>query len=130
MIVLTGLYTTLGGMRAVAYNDAVQVVVLIIGSGLLTLYGLKELGGWGELWRIAGSEMFNLWKPLIPAGVEGTWAPVMQTYAAGHVVRQAWNFNGNFPWLGCCSALPSSVFGAGARINTLCRGPWEHRTEL
>src|SRR5687768_6611796 len=29
VILLTGLYTTLGGMRAVAYNDAVQVVVLI-----------------------------------------------------------------------------------------------------
>ena len=36
VIVLTGLYTTLGGMRAVAYNDAVQVVVLILGSALLT----------------------------------------------------------------------------------------------
>ncbi len=34
VIVLTGLYTTLGGMRAVAYNDAVQVIVLIIGSFL------------------------------------------------------------------------------------------------
>src|ERR1039458_1308390 len=32
VIVLTGLYTTLGGMRAVAYNDAVQVLVLIAGS--------------------------------------------------------------------------------------------------
>ena len=31
VIVLTGLYTMLGGMRAVAYNDAVQVVVLILG---------------------------------------------------------------------------------------------------
>ncbi len=29
VIVLTGLYTALGGMRAVAYNDAVQVMVLI-----------------------------------------------------------------------------------------------------
>src|SRR4249920_2268025 len=28
VIVLTGLYTTIGGMRAVAYNDAVQVTVL------------------------------------------------------------------------------------------------------
>ena len=42
VIVLTGLYTTLGGMRAVAYNDAVQVVVLIVGSALLTGYGLVE----------------------------------------------------------------------------------------
>src|SRR5512137_1970879 len=41
VIVLTGLYTILGGMRAVAYNDAVQVIVLITGSALLTFYGLN-----------------------------------------------------------------------------------------
>src|SRR5215831_17354024 len=52
VIVLTGLYTMLGGMRAVAYNDAVQVLVLISGSALLTIYGLHALGGWGELRRI------------------------------------------------------------------------------
>src|SRR5580658_1330000 len=69
VIVLTGVYTTLGGMRAVAYNDAVQVVVLIIGSALLTTYGLHKLGGWQELRRLCGSDMFNLWKPLIPHGV-------------------------------------------------------------
>src|SRR5215831_8986974 len=78
VIVLTGLYTALGGMRAVAYNDAVQVVVLITGSALLTFYGLYQLGGWSELRRICGSDMFNLWKPLIPAGVESTWSPVLE----------------------------------------------------
>ena len=52
VVVLTGLYTMLGGMRAVAYNDAVQVVVLISGSALLTVYGLVKLGGWSELRRI------------------------------------------------------------------------------
>jgi hypothetical protein len=51
VIVLTGLYTALGGMRAVAYNDTVQVFVLITGSFLLTVYGLHQLGGWGELRR-------------------------------------------------------------------------------
>jgi len=45
VIVLTGLYTALGGMRAVAYNDAVQVLVLICGSATLTFYGLYKLGG-------------------------------------------------------------------------------------
>src|SRR5512139_3269167 len=45
VIVLTGVYTMIGGMRAVAYTDAVQVVVLIGGSALLTLYGLNTLGG-------------------------------------------------------------------------------------
>jgi len=106
VILLTGLYTTLGGMRAVAYNDAVQVIVLITGSALLTTYGLIQLGGWSELRRWCGSDMFNLWKPLIPAGVQGTWAPVIDTNMAGQVVRQAWYFNGNFPWLGMLFCAP------------------------
>src|SRR5580700_6826995 len=106
VILLTGLYTTLGGMRAVAYNDAVQVTVLILGSFLLTAYGLVRLGGWSELRHICGSDMFNLWKPLIPHGVEGTWAPVLQTNAAGQVVKQAWYFNDNFPWLGMLFCAP------------------------
>jgi solute:Na+ symporter, SSS family len=106
VIVLTGLYTMLGGMRAVAYNDAVQVCVLILGSALLTIYGLIQLGGWQRLREICGPEMFNLWKPLIPAGVEGTWAPVIDRNAAGQVVRQAWYFNGNYPWLGMAVCAP------------------------
>ncbi len=106
VIVLTGLYTTLGGMRAVAYNDTVQVVVLICGSLLLTVYGLVKLGGWGELRSICGSEMFNLWKPLVPAGTIATWAPVKELDGAGNIVRQAWYFNGNYPWLGMAICAP------------------------
>jgi SSS family solute:Na+ symporter len=106
VIVLTGLYTALGGMRAVAYNDAVQTFVLILGSFSLTAYGLVKLGGWHELRYWCGSDMFNLWKPLIPAGVQGTWAPVLDTDAAGHVVREAWYFNGNFPWVGMLICAP------------------------
>ena len=106
VIVLTGLYTTLGGMRAVAYNDAVQVTVLICGSALLTFYGLHRLGGWSELRHWCGSDMFNLWKPLIPAGVQGTWAPVLETSSAGAVVKEAWYFNDNFPWLGMLFCAP------------------------
>jgi SSS family solute:Na+ symporter len=100
VIALTGLYTMLGGMRAVAYNDAVQVIVLITGSALLTVYGLIKLGGWGELRRLCGSDMFNLWKPLIPAGMEGSWAPVKEP------TRIAWYFNTNFPWLGMAICAP------------------------
>ncbi|HLP09473.1 MAG TPA: sodium:solute symporter [Opitutaceae bacterium] len=106
VVLLTGLYTTLGGMRAVAYNDAVQVIVLIGGSALLTFYGLHKLGGWSELKAICGSEMFNLWKPLVPAGQEATWAPVIVKDAAGAITKQAWYFNGNFPWLGMAICAP------------------------
>jgi SSS family solute:Na+ symporter len=106
VIVLTGLYTALGGMRAVAYNDAVQVVVLICGSATLTFYGLYKLGGWHELRTICGSDMFNLWKPMTPAGVESTWAPVLEHASDGHVVKQAWYFNNHYPWLGMLICAP------------------------
>jgi SSS family solute:Na+ symporter len=106
VIVLTGLYTALGGMRAVAYNDAVQVTVLILGSATLTIYGLITLGGWEELRRICGSDMFNLWKPLTPVGVESTWAPILERNTAGQLVKQAWYFNGNYPWLGMAICAP------------------------
>jgi SSS family solute:Na+ symporter len=106
VIVLTGLYTTLGGMRAVAYNDAVQVVVLICGSATLTFYGLYKLGGWHELRAICGSDMFNLWKPMTPPGVESTWAPVLERAADGHMVKQAWYFNDHYPWLGMLICAP------------------------
>jgi len=106
VIVLTGLYTTLGGMRAVAYNDAVQVVVLICGSGLLTFYGLFKLGGWQALRDLCGSDMFNLWKPMTPAGVQSTWAPVLEHAADGHMVKQAWYFNSHYPWLGMLICAP------------------------
>lgn len=105
VIVLTGLYTTLGGMRAVAYNDAIQTVILILGSVILTIFGLIKLGGWDQLRALCGSDMFNLWKPLVPPGVEGTWAPVL-VKEAGAVVKQAWYFNGYFPWLGMLFCAP------------------------
>jgi solute:Na+ symporter, SSS family len=106
VIALTGLYTVLGGMRAVAYNDAVQVLVLILGSASLTFYGLHQLGGWSELRHWCGTDMFNLWKPLIPAGVQGSWAPVLETNAAGKVIKEAWYFNDYFPWLGMLFCAP------------------------
>jgi SSS family solute:Na+ symporter len=100
VIVATGLYTIFGGMRAVAYADALQTVVLVIGSLMLTVYGLEALGGWDELRAILGSEMFNLWKPMVPAGVESTWAPVQEPG------RMAWYFNSNYPWLGMVVCAP------------------------
>jgi SSS family solute:Na+ symporter len=113
VIVLTGLYTVLGGMRAVAYNDAIQAAVLIVGSATLTIYGLWKLGhgnlltGWGHVRELCGPrDMLNLWKPLVPTGVEGTWAPVLEKNAGGQVVREAWYFNDHFPWLGMAICAP------------------------
>lgn len=100
VILLTGLYTVMGGMRAVAYTDAVQTILLVIGSGLLTIFGLKALGGWSALRTALDPDMFNLWKPLVPAGMAGTWAAVKEP------ARIAWYFNGNYPWLGMLLCAP------------------------
>jgi SSS family solute:Na+ symporter len=100
VILLTGAYTVLGGLRAVAYTEALQTLVLVLGSILVTYFGLQALGGWSELRAICGSEMFNLWKPLVPAGVEATWAPVKESG------RMAWYFNANYPWLSMLFCAP------------------------
>jgi SSS family solute:Na+ symporter len=100
VILFTGVYTILGGLRAVAYTEAIQTIVMVLGSILVTLFGLHVLGGWDELRAIIGSEMFNLWKPLVPTGMEGTWAPVRE---AG---RMAWYFNDNYPWIGMLLCAP------------------------
>jgi len=100
VVLLTGLYTILGGLRAVAYNDVIQTIILVVGSVLVTLFGLHALGGWGELRNIAGGEMFNLWKPLVPHGVAATWMPVREP------TRMAWYFNDNYPWIGMLFCAP------------------------
>jgi SSS family solute:Na+ symporter len=100
VILLTGLYTVAGGMRGVAYTEAVQTIVLVLGSVLVTVFGLIRLGGWHELRAALPADMFNLWKPLVPHGMQGTWAPVKE---AGRI---AWYFNGNYPWLGMLFCAP------------------------
>ncbi len=100
VIVLTGLYTVLGGLRAVAYTEALQTLILVLGSALVTIFGLKALGGWGVLREVCGSEMFDLWKPLVPAGTEATWAPVKESG------RMAWYFNDNYPWISMLFCAP------------------------
>ncbi len=102
VVVMTGLYTVIGGLRAVAYTDTLQTIVFIAGSALVTVFGLIELGGWNALRAQCGTEMFNLWRPLVPAGMEGTWAPVRE---AG---RMAWYFDAphHFPWLGMLFCAP------------------------
>jgi len=108
VLVFTGTYTMLGGFRAVAYTETLQTVILIVGSALVTYYGLEKLGGWGELRATIGSDAFNLWKPLVPEGIEGTWAPISETNEADEVVRQAWyfDFGGHYPWLGMLFCAP------------------------
>ena len=65
-VTLTGLYTVVGGLRAVLYTDLLQTIILLIGSTAITYFGLIELGGFNEL-RVFASEnvaQYALWRPL------------------------------------------------------------------
>ena len=63
IVIITGIYTVLGGMRAVVYTEALQTVVLILGAILLTYMGFQAVGGWSELKANAGNH-FNMWRPI------------------------------------------------------------------
>jgi solute:Na+ symporter, SSS family len=63
VVVATGLYTVLGGLRAVLITDAMQMVVLLGGAIAVTVIGLNAVGGWNELVTAAGPEFMTLWKP-------------------------------------------------------------------
>ncbi|MFW6267566.1 MAG: sodium:solute symporter [Marinilabiliaceae bacterium] len=52
LVLLTGLYTIFGGMRAVLYTSVLQLPILLLGSIAIVVVGLTQLGGWGELMEI------------------------------------------------------------------------------
>jgi solute:Na+ symporter, SSS family len=52
LVLLTGLYTTFGGMKAVLYTSVLQTPILLIGSVAILVLGLIKLGGWGEMMEI------------------------------------------------------------------------------
>ena len=56
LVVITGIYTVLGGMKAVLYTSVLQTPVLLIGSLVILFVGLKHLGGWEQLRVICDAE--------------------------------------------------------------------------
>ncbi len=64
LIAITGLYTVLGGLRAVIYTEVMQAVVLIIGSATLAILGINAVGGWSGLTAKVPADFFSMWKPM------------------------------------------------------------------
>lgn len=63
LVIVTGLYTVAGGMKAVLYTEVVQAPLLLFGSLLILFIGLDRIGGWSELARINEATL-HLWRPL------------------------------------------------------------------
>ena len=86
-VIVTGIYTVFGGMRAIMYTSAPQAVIILFGSFVITAIGLHKLGGWGELVTMAkaNASNFALWHPTT---LKDIFDP------------------GSFPWLGVLVASP------------------------
>ena len=72
-VILTGIYTVFGGMRAIMATATPQAVIVLLGSFIITALGLAKLSagggviaGWGELVATVkvNSDQFALWRPL------------------------------------------------------------------
>ena len=58
-VILTGVYTVLGGMRAVVYTEALQAVILVLGAATLTVLGLQAAGGWNSVVAEVGPGLYE-----------------------------------------------------------------------
>ena len=92
MLIITGLYTIIGGMSAVVYTSVIQAVFLVGGAVLLTIFGLQAVGGWSGLHAALPEDYFTIFKPASDP---------------------------DFPWTGIVLAHPFWPSGTGAPINTL-----------
>lgn len=64
VVIATGLYTVMGGLKAVIYTDMIQMFIMIGGAVLVTILGLNQIGGWSEMEATLSPEFFSMWKPM------------------------------------------------------------------
>lgn len=62
VVLVTGLYTVFGGLKAVVYTDAIQLFIIIGGSLMLTVFGLQEIGGWQQMVDTSRDGAMSLWR--------------------------------------------------------------------
>lgn len=56
------IFTMIGGFTAVAYTDAIQVIIMIVGAAIMLFFGLEKAGGWHGLMEKAPG-MMTIGKP-------------------------------------------------------------------
>ncbi|RMF42812.1 MAG: sodium transporter [Deltaproteobacteria bacterium] len=69
LALIAGFYTLTGGLTAVILTDAVQAVLLLLGSMIITIVALDQVGGVGAILDRISPEKLSLLRPLDDAGV-------------------------------------------------------------
>jgi len=90
LVVFTALYTVIGGMKSVLYTSVLQTPILLLGSIIILVLGLKAVGGWDQ----------------VLAACKAT--PVNE-YGDSMINLIRSNRDSNFPWLGVL--VGSSIIG-------------------
>jgi SSS family solute:Na+ symporter len=96
LVIITGVFVIVGGMKSVLWTEAMHVPVLLVGSTVLLVVGLSQIGGIDAL-KAANPETAHLWRPLNPGTPGETWLP------------KDWSFlfdSSTTPWLGVMLASP------------------------
>lgn len=59
LVIITAIYTVIGGMESVLKTSVLQTPILLVGSIVILYLGLKELGGWNVMMDICTSQPVN-----------------------------------------------------------------------
>lgn len=78
-VILTGIYTVLGGMRAVVYTETLQAMILVIGAATLTVLGLSAAGGWGSVVEEVGPQYMDMWRSMDDPDYPWHWLVLSST---------------------------------------------------
>ena len=63
LAILSGLYTIAGGLKAVVYTDAIQAVLLIFGSVVITILAFVKIGSWDAVKAVTPAQHFHIIQP-------------------------------------------------------------------
>jgi len=59
LVIITAIYTVIGGMESVLKTSVLQTPILLLGSIVILYMGLKELGGWNVLMDTCSAQKVN-----------------------------------------------------------------------
>ena len=91
LVLITALYTIFGGMKSVLYTSVLQTPILLLGSLIILILGMKALGSWDQMLQLCDV------KPNYECAT-GTMIHLMRS-----------NSDPQYPWLG--ALIGSAVIG-------------------
>jgi len=91
LVLITALYTIFGGMKSVLYTSVLQTPILLLGSLIILILGMKALGSWDQMLQLCD----------VKPNYEGATGTMI------HLMRS--NSDPQYPWLG--ALIGSAVIG-------------------